>query len=175
MAPNPLEQAEEGKDSGAIASRRAYRILIAEDNLVNQRVAIYMLEKQGHQVTGTMNGEEALNAMEKENFELVLMDVQMPKMDGFQATRLIRAKERESGGHIPIIAITAHAMKGDRERCLEVGMDEYIAKPLNVKQLSETIARVMSLLPAEKDDAGRRRPVYSQDMERLNMLARKDR
>ena len=176
MAPKPLEQAEEGgRNSGAMPNRRAYRILIAEDNLVNQRVAIYMLEKQGHQVTGAMNGEEALSAMEKENFELVLMDVQMPKMDGFQATRLIRAKERETGGHIPIIAMTAHAMKGDRERCLEMGMDDYIAKPLNVKQLSETIARVMSLLPPAKEDAGRARPVYNRDMERLHMLARKDR
>ncbi|OGD22126.1 MAG: hypothetical protein A2Y69_04310 [Candidatus Aminicenantes bacterium RBG_13_59_9] len=176
MAPKPLEQAEAGgRNSGAMPNRRAYRILIAEDNLVNQRVAIYMLEKQGHQVTGAMNGEEALSAMEKENFELVLMDVQMPKMDGFQATRLIRAKERETSGHIPIIAMTAHAMKGDRERCLEMGMDDYIAKPLNVKQLSETIARVMSLLPPAKEDAGRARPVYNRDMERLHMLARKDR
>ena len=176
MAPKPVEAAEEvGKDAGALPSRRAYRILIAEDNLVNQRVAIYMLEKQGHQVMGVMNGEEALNALEKENFEMVLMDVQMPKMDGFQATRLIRAKERETGGHIPIIAMTAHAMKGDRERCLEVGMDDYISKPLNVKQLSETIARVMNLVPAEETVTGRERPAYNRDMERLQMLARKDR
>jgi CheY-like chemotaxis protein len=139
----------------ASPARHAYRILIAEDNLVNQRVAIYMLEKQGHQVAGAMNGEEALAAMERENFELVLMDVQMPKMDGFQATRLIRAKEKETGLHIPIIAMTAHAMKGDREKCLDVGMDDYIAKPLNVKQLSETIARVMSLLPAAGEEAHR--------------------
>ena len=155
LAPKPLELTDMGPEPGTLPVRHAYRILIAEDNLVNQRVAIYMLEKQGHQVTGAMNGEEALADMEKENFELILMDVQMPKMDGFQATRLIRDKEKETGLHLPIIAMTAHAMKGDREKCLAVGMDDYIAKPLNVKQLSETIARVMSLLPAAGDDAGR--------------------
>jgi PAS domain S-box-containing protein len=151
LAPKPAEETTEGPESGALPSRQAYRILIAEDNLVNQRVAIYMLEKQGHQVTGAMNGEEALAALEKENFELVLMDVQMPKMDGFQATKQIREKEKESGLHLPIIAMTAHAMKGDREKCLAVGMDDYISKPLNVKQLAETIARVMNFLP----DAGK--------------------
>jgi PAS domain S-box-containing protein len=175
LAPKPLELADEGKDLRALRGRRAYRILIAEDNLVNQRVAIYMLEKQGHQVTGVMNGEEALTALEKENFELVLMDVQMPRMDGFQATRIIRAKEKENGGHLPIIAMTAHAMKGDREKCLEVGMDDYIAKPLNVKQLSETIALVMSLVPTKADEAARPRDIYSQDFDRLNMISRKDR
>jgi two-component system, sensor histidine kinase and response regulator len=160
LAPKPLESVVPGQEPLAAPARRAFRILIAEDNLVNQRVAIYMLEKQGHQVIGVMNGEETLAAMERENFELILMDVQMPKMDGFQATRLIRAKEEETGLHIPIIAMTAHAMKGDREKCLAVGMDDYIAKPLNVKQLSETIARVMSLLPlpAEAVDSTFRRP-----------------
>jgi len=155
LAPKPLEEAALGPDPGGFAERHAHRILIAEDNLVNQRVAIYMLEKQGHQVLGVMNGEEALAALEKENFELILMDIQMPKMDGFQATQLIRAKERETGLHLPIIAMTAHAMKGDREKCLAAGMDDYIAKPLNVKQLTETIAKIMSLHPAAGEDAGR--------------------
>jgi len=148
LAPKALQEEATGPEAGVLPARTAYRILIAEDNLVNQRVAIYMLEKQGHQVKGVMNGEEALAALEKENFELILMDVQMPKMDGFQATQRIRAKENETGLHIPIIAMTAHAMKGDRERCLAVGMDDYISKPLNVKQLTETIARVMSQHPA---------------------------
>jgi len=121
-----------------------YRILIAEDNLVNQKVAIYMLEKQGHSVTGVMNGEETLAALEKGNFELILMDVQMPKMDGYKATQLIRQKEKETGLHIPIIAMTAHAMKGDREKCLRAGMDEYISKPLNARQLADTIVRAMN-------------------------------
>ncbi|HCS47290.1 MAG TPA: hypothetical protein DIW61_03155, partial [Candidatus Aminicenantes bacterium] len=155
LAPKPLEPVVQGPEPETLPVRRAYRILIAEDNLVNQRVAIYMLEKQGHQVTGAMNGEEAMAAMEKENFELILMDVQMPKMDGFQATRLVRAKEKETGLHLPIIAMTAHAMKGDREKCLAVGMDDYIAKPLNVKQLSETIGRVMRSLTAAGEASGR--------------------
>ncbi len=124
--------------------RQTFRILIAEDNLVNQKVAIYMLEKQGHQVTGVMNGQEALAALEKGNFELVLMDVQMPVMDGFQATKAIREKDRQTGNYTPIIAMTAHAMKGDKEKCLAMGMDGYISKPLNSQQLAETIAQVMS-------------------------------
>ncbi len=128
----------------AVSFRQSYRILIAEDNLVNQRVALYMLEKQGHQVTGVMNGEEAIEALGKGNYELILMDVQMPKMDGLKTTQLIREREKETGGHTPIIAMTAHAMKGDKERCLQAGMDDYISKPLNAKQLEETIGRVMS-------------------------------
>jgi two-component system sensor histidine kinase/response regulator len=122
-----------------------------------------------------MNGEEALAAIERENFELILMDVQMPKMDGFQATRLIRAKEAETGLHLPIIAMTAHAMKGDREKCLAVGMDDYIAKPLNVKQLSETIGRVMSLLPppVEATDPTTRR--FQQDTGSPDMKERRSR
>ncbi|MFZ2055365.1 MAG: PAS domain S-box protein [Candidatus Aminicenantales bacterium] len=152
MAPLPQEQAAQGSEQTTAPIRQTYRILIAEDNLVNQRVALYMLEKQGHQAVGVMNGEDALEALEKGNFELILMDVQMPKMDGFKATKLIRNREKETGLHIPIIAMTAHAMKGDRERCLEVGMDDYISKPLNAKQLGHTIARTMNQhqLPGEK-------------------------
>jgi PAS domain S-box-containing protein len=144
IAPQTQEPPPSEPKPAEPTSRQTYRILIAEDNLVNQRVAIYMLEKQGHQVTGVMNGEEAMEALEKGNFELVLMDIQMPRMDGFQATTLIRQKEQKTGEHIPIIAMTAHAMKGDREKCLEKGMDDYISKPLNAKQLTDTIARVMN-------------------------------
>jgi PAS domain S-box-containing protein len=144
LASKPAEPVLAVSEPAAAKQRLTYRILVAEDNLVNQRVAIYMLEKQGHQVTGVMNGEEALEALEKGNFELILMDIQMPKMDGFKAAQLIREKEKRTGLHIPIIAMTAHAMKGDREKCLEKGMDEYISKPINAKQLVETIARVMS-------------------------------
>ncbi len=134
--------------------RQSFRILIAEDNLVNQKVAIYMLEKKGHQVTGVMNGQEALAALEKGNYELVLMDVQMPVMDGFQATRAIREKEKETGEYTPIIAMTAHAMKGDREKCLEMGMDDYISKPLNSQQLEETILRVMNKKQSQTNSSG---------------------
>lgn len=143
LASKPIEPEAVVSEPAAAKQRQTYRILIAEDNLVNQRVAIYMLEKQGHQVTGVMNGEEALEALEKGNFELILTDIQMPKMDGFKATQLIREKEKKTGLHIPIIAMTAHAMKGDREKCLQMGMDEYISKPLNAKQLAEIIERVM--------------------------------
>lgn len=142
-----------GAEAAPAPSRQTYRILIAEDNLVNQKVALYMLEKQGHQVKGAMNGEEALNALEKENFEVILMDVQMPKMDGLKATREIRSREKISGTHIPIIAMTAHAMKGDREQCLTAGMDEYITKPLNAKQLAETIAQTMARHSSSGDAA----------------------
>ncbi len=154
MAPAPREREELGIEPAAVPIRETYRILVAEDNLVNQKVALYMLEKQGHQAAGVMNGAEALEALEKGNFELILMDVQMPRMDGLKATQLIRAKEIETGEHIPIIAMTAHAMKGDRERCLEVGMDEYITKPLNVKQLAETIVQVMTQYAAPGEQTG---------------------
>jgi two-component system sensor histidine kinase/response regulator len=154
IAPLRREKAPQGPESATASIRQTYRILIAEDNLVNQRVALYMLEKQGHQVVAVMNGEEALEALEKGNFELVLMDVQMPKMDGFKTTQSIRAKELGTGLHLPIIAMTAHAMKGDRERCLEVGMDDYISKPLNAKLLAETIVRTMAQYPLEQVEAG---------------------
>ena len=119
------------------------RILLAEDNVVNQKLAVGVLKKQGHQVTVANNGKEALQALDAAEFDLVLMDVQMPEMDGFEATQSIRRREMDSGGHIPIIAMTAHAMKGDRERCLAVGMDEYIAKPIRVRELSERFAMVV--------------------------------
>jgi two-component system sensor histidine kinase/response regulator len=152
LAAKPAEPAPPGPKTAAEPFRHTYRILIAEDNLVNQRVAIYMLEKQGHHVTGAMNGAEAIAALEKGNFELILMDVQMPKLDGIKATEMIREREKETGLHLPIIAMTAHAMKGDRERCLRAGMDDYISKPLNSKQLVETIDRVMN--GRAQNDAG---------------------
>jgi PAS domain S-box-containing protein len=119
--------------------RRRLRILLAEDNLINQKLTVRMLEKQGHQVVVTNNGREALSALDREPFDLVLMDMQMPEMDGFEATAAIRAKEKTTGKHIPIIALTAHAMKGDRERCLAAGMDAYVSKPIQLRELSEAI------------------------------------
>ena len=120
-----------------------FRVLIAEDNIVNQRVVCYLLEKEGHQVASAHNGEKVLEAMEKEIFDCILMDVQMPKMDGFEATSAIREKEKKTGSHIPIIALTAHAMKGDKEKCIESGMDDYISKPIKPEELFDTIKRVM--------------------------------
>ena len=122
---------------------RPLRILLAEDSHVNQRLAIGLLEKQQHTVFVANNGREAIAAWESEPFDLILMDVQMPEMDGFEATTLIRAREARLGQHLPIIAMTAHAMKGDRERCLECGMDDYISKPVRPRQLYETIESVM--------------------------------
>ncbi|MEN6356217.1 MAG: response regulator [Armatimonadota bacterium] len=111
------------------------RILLAEDNAVNQKLAVSILEKKGHIVTVANNGREALDELETENFDLVLMDVQMPQMDGIEATTAIREKEKATGAHIPIVAMTAHAMKGDKERCLESGMDAYVAKPIQSSEL----------------------------------------
>ena len=121
--------------------RRNQRILLAEDNPVNQMVAVRLLEKMGHTVKVVSNGREATLMLEKEEFGLVLMDVQMPEMDGFEATRVIRAKEAVTHQHIPILAMTAHAMKGDRERCLAAGMDGYIAKPVSPAELFAEIDR----------------------------------
>jgi PAS domain S-box-containing protein len=114
-------------------------ILVVEDNPVNQKVAVRMLEKRGHHVDVASNGREALEAIDRERVDLVLMDVQMPDMDGFEATGHIRDKEKGNGGHIPIIAMTAHAMKGDRERCLAAGMDDYIPKPIREAALFSAI------------------------------------
>jgi two-component system sensor histidine kinase/response regulator len=125
--------------------RRKLRILLAEDNLVNQMVAVRLLEKMGHTVKVVSNGREATLLLEKEPFALVLMDVQMPEMDGFEATRVIRGKEALTHQHLPILAMTAHAMKGDRERCLAAGMDGYIAKPISPAHLFAEVDRFSRL------------------------------
>jgi PAS domain S-box-containing protein len=115
------------------------KILLAEDNLVNQKLATILLRKRGHEVVLAGNGREALEAMERERFDLVLMDVEMPEMDGMEATALIRARELRQGGHTAIIALTAHALKGDRERALAAGMDDYLPKPLDAAKLYEVV------------------------------------
>jgi CheY-like chemotaxis protein/nitrogen-specific signal transduction histidine kinase len=116
------------------------RILLAEDSLVNQKLAVALLEKQGHWVTVVNDGREAVAASDREEFDLILMDVQMPVMDGLEACAAIRKREAETGGHIPIIAMTAHALKGDRQRCLDAGMDGYVSKPIRVQELYTAIA-----------------------------------
>jgi len=130
-------------------SRRALRVLLAEDNAVNQRLTVRLLEKRGHQVVVASSGRQAIAALEgslDDPFDLILMDVQMPEVDGFEATAIIRAKENQTGGHIPIIAMTAHAMTGDRDRCLAAGMDGYISKPVKVHNLFEVIETVVGTL-----------------------------
>ncbi len=121
---------------------RPLRILLAEDNLVNQKLAVSLLQKDGHTVRVAQNGKEALSALEEEPFDVVLMDVQMPEMDGFEATAVLRAREKGTGRHQPVIAMTAHAMKGDRERCLAAGMDGYVTKPFRRSALFEALASV---------------------------------
>ncbi len=124
-------------------SKRKLRILLAEDNLVNQRLAVTMLERMGHIVSVAPNGEKALEAVAKETFDLVLMDVQMPRMDGIEATRAIRETEKELGTHVPILAMTAYALHEDRERCLAAGMDGYLSKPINAQELFEAIDNLL--------------------------------
>jgi CheY-like chemotaxis protein len=119
--------------------RRNLRILVAEDNLVNQKLATRLLEKAGHMVVVAANGRRALDALASENFDLVLMDVQMPEMDGLDAAAAIREQEYRTREHQPIIAMTAHAMKGDRERCLAAGMDGYVTKPIRPEDLWQAI------------------------------------
>ena len=137
----------------AAARTRPLRLLLAEDNAVNQRLAVRLLEKQGHHVTVAPNGRAAVAAWQQSEsqqsesqqqpFDLILMDIQMPEMDGFEATRAIR-EEQEAAAHIPIVAMTAHAMTGDRERCLAAGMDDYLSKPLQVDKMLEVIGRLVS-------------------------------
>ena len=120
------------------------QILLAEDSLVNQKLAIALLEGQGHTVALVNNGKDAVAASGRQKFDLVLMDVQMPELDGLEATAQIRAREQRTGTHLPIIAMTAHALKGDRERCLAAGMDSYVAKPIRAEELFETMEAVFS-------------------------------
>ena len=125
----------------SLRERRCLRILMAEDNRVNQKLAVHMLEKAGHQVSVVWNGREAVEAVARENFDLLLMDVQMPEMDGLEATASIRQSEQASGEHIPIVAMTAYAMTGDKGRCLQAGMDAYVTKPISRDILLREIER----------------------------------
>ncbi len=146
-----MSSAVDQKAQPALIARRSLReakpglrILLAEDNAVNQAVAKRLLENMGHAVVIGTNGVEALKAiLETESFDAALMDVQMPEMDGFEATQAIREAERTSGNHLPIIALTAHAMKDDEERCLAVGMDGYISKPIRTADLFATLERLV--------------------------------
>jgi CheY-like chemotaxis protein/HPt (histidine-containing phosphotransfer) domain-containing protein len=136
------------------AEVRRLRILLAEDNVVNQKLATRLLEQQGHAVVVASDGRAALDAVERQEFDLILMDGQMPEMDGFEAATAIRAREKDTGGRrIPIVALTAYAMKGDRERCLAAGMDDYLAKPFRAKELVQVIERLLPAGPANPGPA----------------------
>jgi two-component system sensor histidine kinase/response regulator len=142
----------QGETAGEPPARpHTLRVLVAEDNAINQRLVTRLLEKQGHTVVVAHNGREALEALEEgDPFDLVLMDVQMPEMDGFEATAVIRQHEAYTGGHLPILAMTAHAMSGDREKCLSSGMDGYVSKPVNPQDLLDAIAEATSGPPSER-------------------------
>jgi two-component system sensor histidine kinase/response regulator len=123
---------------------RGLRVLLAEDNAVNRKLALRLLEKNGHIVHVAANGHEALAVLDREEVDVVLMDLQMPEMDGFQAAAAIRRSEQLHGGHVPIVALTAHALIGDRENCISSGMDAYLAKPYSMEDLNQVLAEAMS-------------------------------
>ena len=143
--------ADEARQLGAHPTAAEYRpglhILLAEDNAVNQTLAVRLLEKHGHTVVVAKTGQEALAAWQRARFDLILMDIQMPEMDGLEATAAIREIERIKGGHTPIVAMTAHAMTEDRQRCLEAGMDAYVSKPIQAQAVFEAIDKVCSADP----------------------------
>ena len=130
-----------------VAATRPLHILLAEDNPINQKLATRLLEKQGHTIDVVSSGREVVEVWARKPFDLILMDVQMPEMDGFEATNAIRVRERDSGRRIPILAMTAHAMKGDRERCLNAGMDGYVSKPIHSDELYSAIAALVDAAP----------------------------
>jgi CheY-like chemotaxis protein len=132
--------------SGEAANNRGPRVLLVEDNPVNQKIALRMLQKMGHAVEVAANGAEAVHKCSGSEFALVLMDISMPIMDGFEATQKIREHESSKGGHVPIVALTANAMEGDREKCLAAGMDDYLSKPVRAESLEKMIASVVHRL-----------------------------
>ncbi|NWG14069.1 MAG: response regulator [Acidobacteria bacterium] len=182
----PVKQAELSKTMANLVTRRAappaapervaaaqrgLHVLLVEDNPVNRQIAIRLLEKRGHAVRSAGSGREALEILEGCHFDIVLMDVQMPEMDGFEATAAIRRREESTGSHIPIVAMTAHTMKGDRERCLEAGMDDYISKPIRPQILDEKLHALVASCPlgGAAADGGQAR---AEVIERDDVLAR---
>jgi CheY-like chemotaxis protein len=131
------------EDASSVERRRCLRILLAEDNPINQKVTVMMLAKMGYRADVVANGIETLHAMQQISYDVILMDCQMPEMDGYEATRRIRAREQEDGGSpVHIVALTAHAMQGDREECLAAGMDDYLSKPIRAADLQQALDRV---------------------------------
>jgi two-component system, sensor histidine kinase and response regulator len=152
-------------------TQRPLRVLLAEDNRVNQLLAVKMLEKRGHSLIVAGNGREAITAFERERFDVILMDIQMPEMDGLEAAAEIRQKERGTGRHVPIVALTAHAMREDRERCLDVGMDAYLAKPFSPGELFETIEK-LSPMPVTPKFPSETTAQGSKTLDKAGLLAR---
>jgi CheY-like chemotaxis protein len=129
--------------------RRGLRVLLVEDSAINRTLVDRLLAKRGHTVLAVTNGRDALAALETQTFDLLVMDVQMPDMDGFEATAAIREQERATGKHLPILALTAHVTPGYRERCLAAGMDGHVSKPIHAQELFEAIAAVSSRVPEQ--------------------------
>jgi signal transduction histidine kinase/DNA-binding response OmpR family regulator/HPt (histidine-containing phosphotransfer) domain-containing protein len=147
------ESRREGPHPSRPERAEVLSVLVAEDNVVNQRLAARLLEKLGHRVTIVGNGREALDALAGARFDLVLMDVQMPVLDGLEATRLLRQRERISGERVPVVAVTAHAMKGDEERCKDAGCDGYLSKPIRSKELAEVVCHWVGCRDSRAGDA----------------------
>jgi len=145
----PAAPAQIAEPAGTASDRtgRPLSILVAEDDPPSQALVSWLLTSYGHRITTVSDGLQVLSALERQSFDLVLMDIQMPDMDGLEATALIRKGERETGGHIPIVALTAHALKGDEQRCLEGGMDGYVAKPIRPNDLLAAIVTAARRLP----------------------------
>jgi len=135
--------------------RHALRFLLAEDNVINQRLMLRLLDKVGHAVTVVRNGRAALDALASGGYDMVLMDIQMPEMDGFEVAAVIRERERDTGQHLPLVALTAHAMRGDRERCLQAGFDGYVSKPIRFQDLFDTIDRLAPIAASSSPPPGR--------------------
>lgn len=170
---HPAEDRQEMVDVFRRKPRRPLRVLLVEDSLINQKLAVGILQRWGHEVVVANNGREALEFYQKEDFDLILMDVQMPEMDGFEATEAIRALERRMGRHVPILAMTAHALKGDRERCLAAGMDDYVGKPIQPETLFEKIELLAAAFPVRAATDGKegplpaRRPMGADQLQQL--------
>lgn len=129
----------------SIEENKTYQILLVEDNIFNQKVALIILKKMGYQVSIANDGLEAINALETNNYDIVLMDMQMPNLDGLEATQRIQsANSNVKNPQIPIIAMTANAMQGDRERCLQVGMNDYVSKPINIDDLQAVLKKTLT-------------------------------
>jgi CheY-like chemotaxis protein/HPt (histidine-containing phosphotransfer) domain-containing protein len=151
------------------ARQRSLDVLVVEDNPVNQKLAMRLLEREGHLVTLARHGKEALAILQQQRFDLVLMDIEMPELDGLETTALLRQREQGTGRHVPILAMTAHALKGDSERCLKAGMDGYLSKPVHARDLREAITRIATGFPSADEKA---RPAGDEILNRAEALSR---